>query len=494
MKRQTANLDELATGRLGRLLVGYSWPALVAMTLNALYAVVDRVFIGHGCGVDVMAGLQLAMPVMMLFGAFGVFIGAGHSAILSIKLGEGDEGACEKLLGELVAFKLAFFLVLPPLVFFNLDTVLGWCGADKVTPAAFAAAKTYLKLVLFSHLFSHLAFGLSAMQRAEGGALRSMTCMIVGFGLNLVLDPLLIFGFRIPLPGADVSVPGMGIAGAAWATNIAMFCSCLWAIGYYLRGKTVVRLRLCRIRFYRKFAGRAAAVGFAPFLQQTMSSLIIVSLQIAFTRWMPDESARTAEIASLGVFNGALILVIMPMLGCQQGLQPIFGYNWGARNFRRVFGALKLGFGVTTAMSLFAFVVQVVPPFPTIIAKMFISGESPEIISLAAHDLALANCMIWCISVNVLATTYFKSIGKPAISIWLSMLRQGFVLLPIVWILPHFMEDKAFAIWLSMPVSDVICQLATIPPLLLHARFLSKVRTRRGVFGRIRTQKEIRGQ
>ena len=480
MKRQKANLDELATGRLGRLLVGYSWPALVAMTLNALYAVVDRMFIGHGCGVDVMAGLQLAMPVMMLFGAFGVFVGAGHSAILSIKLGEGDGTACEKLLGELVAFKFAFFLVLPPLVFFNLDTVLGWCGADKVTPAAFAAAKTYLKLVIFSHLFSHLAFGLSAMQRAEGGALRSMTCMIVGFGMNLVLDPVLI--------------PLMGIAGAAWATNIAMFCSCLWALGYYLRGKTVVRLRLSRIGFYRNLAWRAAAVGFAPFLQQLMGSLIIVSLQIAFTRWMPDEAARTAEIASLGVFNGALILVIMPMLGCQQGLQPIFGYNWGARNFRRVFGALKLGFGVTTAMSIFAFVVQVVPPFPTIIAKMFVSGDSPEIIALAAHDLALANCMIWCISINVLATTYFQSIGKPAVSIWLSMLRQGFVLLPIVWLLPHFMEDKAFAIWISMPISDVICQLATIPPLLLHARFLSKVRTRRGVFGRIRTQKENRGQ
>jgi len=480
MNRRATNLDELATGRLGRLLVGYSWPALVAMTLNALYAVVDRVFIGQGCGVDVMAGLQLAMPVMMLFGAFGVFVGAGHSSILSIKLGEGDSDACEKLLGELVAFKLAFFLVLPPLVFFNLDTVLGWCGADKVTPAAFDAAKTYLKLVVFSHLFSHIAFGLSAMQRAEGGALRSMTCMIVGFGLNLVLDPLLI--------------PVMGIAGAAWATNIAMFCSCAWALGYYLRGKTVVRLRLCRIGFYRRLAWRAAAVGFAPFLQQMMSSLIIVSLQIAFARWMPDEAARTAEIASLGVFNGALILVIMPMLGCQQGLQPIFGYNWGARNFRRVFGALKLGFGVTTAMSLFAFVVQVVPPFPTLIAKMFVSAESPDIIALAAHDLALANCMIWCISINVLATTYFQSIGKPAVSIWLSMLRQGFVLLPIVWILPHFMEDKAFAIWLSMPVSDVICQLATIPPLLLHARFLLKVRTRSGVFGKIRTQKEIRAQ
>ena len=460
----SSEIKNLASGGLGRLLVSYSWPALVAMTLNALYAVVDRMFIGHGCGVDAMAGLQLSMPVMMLFGAFGVFVGAGHSAVLSIKLGEGDFNTCEKLLGELVAFKLAFFLVLPPLVFFNLDTVLAWCGADKVTPGAFEAAKTYLRLVIFSHLFSHLAFGLSAMQRAEGGAVRSMTCMVVGFGLNLLLDPIFI--------------PIMGVAGAAWATNIAMFCSCVWALGYYLSGKTVVRLHLRRIRFYGGLAWRAATVGIAPFLQQTMGSLIIVSLQIAFTRWMPDEASRTAEIASLGVFNGALILVIMPILGCQQGLQPIFGYNWGARNFRRVLGTMKLGFGVTTALTLFAFTIQVVPPFPTLIARMFVSGDNPDIVALAAHDLQLANCMIWTISVNVLATTYFQSIGKPAVSIWLSMLRQGFVLLPIIWILPHFMGDKAFAIWISMPVSDVICQLATIPPLLAHAKFLSKVRDR----------------
>ena len=462
-----SNLEELATGSTGRLLLKYSWPALVAMTLNALYAVVDRVFIGQSCGLEAMAGLQLAMPVMMLFGAFGVFVGAGHAAVLSIKLGEGDLTACEKIVGQLVAFKLAFFFTLPPLVFCNLDTVLGWCGADKVTPGAFACAKSYLRLVLFSHLFSHLAFGLSALQRAEGGAIRSMLCMVVGFGLNLVLDPLFIFVFH------------MGIAGAAWATNIAMFASCLWALGYYLRGRTAVPLRFRRIGFYRELFFRAAAIGVAPFLQQLMSSLIMVSMQVAFTRWMPDELSRTNQIASLGVFSSALILVFMPMLGAQQGLQPMFGYNWGARNFRRVLGTLRTGFWVTTALTVFAFVVQVVPPFPEWLARLFVSSDNPALVKLCAHDLALANCMIWCVSINVVATTYFQSIGKPAISIGLSMLRQGVILLPIVWILPHFLEDKAFAIWLSMPISDVLCNLATIPPLLLHARFLSKVRERR---------------
>ena len=478
MKRIGNGLDELAGGSLGRLLAKYSWPALVSMSLNALYAVVDRIFIGQGCGVDAMAGLQLAMPVMMLLTAFGPLIGVGHGSVLSIKLGARDRVACEKLVGETVALKVAVYAVLIPAIYVFLDDVLAWCGADRMTPGAYAAAKGYLQIVLCSHLFSHLAFGLSALQRAEGGAIRSMMCMIVGFGANLVLDPLLIFGVRMPFAADGWLLAPMGVAGAAWATNIAMLASCLWAFGYYWRGRTVVRLRLRRVWIYPSLLRRTLAIGLAPFLQQLMGSVIIASLQYAFARWMPDEASRTAEIASLGVFNGALILLLMPMLGCQQGLQPIFGFNWGARNYRRVLDTLKLGFWATTALTVLAFVVQVVPPFPGLIARMFVSADNPEIIALSAHDLMVSNSMIWCISVNVLATTYFQSIGHPGVAIALSMLRQGVVLLPIVWLLPHFMADKALAIWLSMPFSDVICAVVTLVPLFLHVRFLARVRSR----------------
>lgn len=461
------DLEALATGKPSRLLFRYSWPALVAMSLNALYSVVDRAFIGRGCGADAMAGLTLAMPVMMLFGAFGVFVGAGHSAALSIKLGEGDRAACEKLLGELVALKLLFFFILPPLVFFNLGTVLEWCGAGGVTQGARDAAVQYLQIVLFSHVFSHVAFGLSAMQRAEGGAVRSMYCMIVGFGLNLLLDPVLIFW-------AD-----MGIAGAAWATNISMFASCAWALGYYLRGRTAVKLRLRRIWLYKSMLLRTSAIGLAPFLQQAMSSLIAVSLQLAFVKWIGDPVARTEQIASLGVFHSALILTLMPVLGAQQGLQPIFGYNWGARKFGRVLETLKTGLAATAVLSVAAFVVQVVPPFPRLVASLFVPADNERLAALAAHDLQLSNCMIWCIFINIVATTFFQSIGRPKAAIALSMLRQGGCLLPVIWFLPHAMEDKALAIWLSMPVSDVLCNVATIPPLLAFATFLSRLAKRR---------------
>ncbi len=477
-RERRRRIEELAGESLDSLLAKYSWPALVAMSLNALYAVVDRIFIGQGCGVDAMAGLQLALPVMMFLTSFGPLIGVGHGAILSIRLGAGDRIACEKLVGQTVALKILFYAALIPLMYFFLDEILVCCGADRMTPGAAAAARNYLEIVLASHLFSHLAFGLSALQRAEGGAIRSMICMIVGFGANLVLDPLLIFGVKSPFAAGAYLVEPMGVVGAAWATNIAMLASCLWAFGYYWRGKTAVRLRLKRVWIYPELLRRALSVGLAPFLQQLMGSVVIASLQFSFARWMPDESARTAEVASLGVFTGALIIVIMPMLGCQQGLQPIFGFNWGARNYRRVLDTLKLGFWVTSALSVAAFVVQVVPPFPELIARMFISSDNPDLIALAVHDLRLSNSMIWCISVNVLATTYFQSIGHPAAAIALSMLRQGGILLPIVWLLPHFMDDKATAIWLSMPVSDVLCNAVTLIPLFLHIRFLSRVRSR----------------
>ncbi len=456
------NLEELGSGNTGKLLLKYSWPALVAMTLNALYSVVDRIYIGQGCGVDAIAGMTLTMPIMMLFAAFGVFVGAGHASVLSIKLGEGNREAGEKILGQLVAFKLAFFVTIPPLVFIFLDEVLGLCGAGKVTAGAFASAKTYMRIVLFSHLFSHLAFGLSALQRAEGAAHRSMMAMVVGFGTNLILDPIFIFGFKL------------GIAGAAWATNIAMVSSCLWALQYYWRGVTAVPMRLKRIRFYGEFVKRTAAIGFGPFLQQLLSATIAVSMQTAFSKWIADENQCTAQFASLGVFHSVLILTVLPIMGTQQGLQPIIGFNWGARQFRRVLGTFKLGFFVTTWLCVGACIVQVVPPFPYWLARLFVSD--PEMVRLAGHDLQISNCMLWCIGLNVVASTYFQSIGKPLTAIVLSTLRQGVVLLPCIWFLPYLLDDKTFAIWVALPVSDVAAFLATIPPILAHTRFLGKVR------------------
>ncbi len=470
---------ELATAPLGPLLFRYSWPALVSMSLNALYAVVDRFYIGRGCGEAAMAGLTLTFPVMMLFGAFGVFVGAGHSAVLSLRLGEGNRQACERLLGQLVAFKLLFFVVLSPLVFLFADDVLKWCGGAKVSPEAFAAAKGYLRIVVFPMVFSHLAFGFSAMMRAEGNAVRSMVCMVVGFFANILLDPLLIFG--LDLPSVGVRLPAFGIEGAAWATNVAMFLSFLCAAHYYVGGRSAVRLRLGRIGFHRGMLAKPIGVGLAPFLQQLMGSLINLSLAAAFAHWAADEASATMQMASLGVFQSVMILTMMPIFGTQQGMQPIIGYNWGARNFMRVRQALLLGFWITTLLCAIAAIAQTVPPFPRMLALLFVDGGNTALLNAAAHDLMAANCMIWTISINVVATTYFQSIGHPRTAIFLSMLRQGVCLLPCIWLMPLVASrtgwlSPVFGVWLALPVSDVLCQIATLPPALSHLRFLGHFR------------------
>ena len=458
-------LRELASAPLGRLLLGYSWPALVSMTLNALYTIVDRVYIGHGCGQDAMAGLTLAFPIMMLFGAFGVFVGAGHSAVLSIKLGENDRTACEKILGQLVAFKLAFFFILPPLIFIFLDPILRMTGGAGVTPAALEQAKTYVRLVLFSNIFSHLAFGLSASMRSEGAVHSSMMCMVVGFGTNLILDPLLIFGCH------------MGVAGAAWATNIAMFLSCLWALWYYRPGHSVVPLRWRRFRFYPQYLPKACGIGLSPALQQLAGSAIVVALQVAFAKWSESSAACTAQIASLGVFHMAMMLFLLPLMGVQQGLSPIMGFNWGARNYLRIRAALLLGLWVSTVVVTLAALVQVFAP--ELIVRMFADASDTSFIRLAAGDLRVSNCLLWCIGLNVVATTYFQATGHPATAIILSLLRQCVCLLPCIWLLPYVGRATgwfapATGVWIAMPVSDVLACVATIPPFLSHLRFLSR--------------------
>ena len=465
-------LKELADAPLGRLVMRFSWPALVSMTLSALYSIVDRIYIGQGCGQDAMAGLTLVFPVMMIFGAFGVFVGAGHAAVLSIKLGEGDRTACEKILGELIALKLLFFFILPPLVFIFIDPILRLSGGASVTAGAFEMAKTYLRLVVFSHLFAHVAFGLSATMRSEGAVVPSMICMVVGFGVNLVLDPIFIFAFD------------MGVAGAAWATNIAMASSCAWALWHYRPGHSAVRLRWRRIGIYRAYLAKACGIGLSPALQQLAGSLVNVSLQLAFAYWAADEASATAQVASLGIFQMVTMFFVMPLMGVQQGIAPVMGYNWGARNFRRVREALFLGLWTSTAVVTFAAAVEVLAPVP--IVRLFTDGADAEFIRLAAGVLRVSNCMLWCIGLNVVASTYFQSVGRPRTAILLSLLRQVVCLIPCIWLLPYLARltgicAPATAIWLSMPISDVLACLATVPSFLAHARFLARVgRSRRG--------------
>lgn len=457
---------DLATLPIGRLLLKYGWPSLVAMAVNALYSVVDRIYIGQGCGTDAMAALALVFPIMIALSAFGVFVGAGHGALISIKLGEKDRIACEKLLGELVALKLLFFLTLIPLLYVFLEPVLLAIGGAKVSPLALAQAETYMRIVLFSHFFSHLAFGLSATMRAEGAAAQSMISMVVGFGLNFFLDPLFIFVFD------------MGIAGAAWATVVGMTASAAVAFWFYSSGRSAVRFRLRRIWIYRQFIVRAAGIGFGPFLQQLLGAFINVSLQIGLVKWALDDVAATAELTALGVFQTSLIMVVVFAMGIQMAMSPIIGYNWGARNYDRVREAVVKGFWLTTAVVASGSALLVLAP--DFVMRIFIGQTDEATAAVTRKALVWGNCLLWCIGLNVTATTFFQAIGHPKTAIVLSTLRQGVCFLPCIWILPYFFADHALGVWLATPASDLMAFVATAPVAFTYLRFLSKAGASRG--------------
>lgn len=452
-------VSRLATGKMWPLLAEFSWPALVSMTLNALYNVVDRFYIGQGCGMDAIAGLALTFPAMMVFASFGVLIGVGSGSLLSIKLGEGNRVDAEKTLGQCVALKILLGIVLPPILYLNLDTILRWTGGAGVSAGAIFYAKQYLQIVLFFQLFAHLAFGLANCIRSEGSPKQSMACMIVGFGTNLVLDPLFIFTF------------GWGVAGAAWATNIAMIFSCAWAFRHYIGGHSIVRLRLRRIWVYPVLAVSALGIGLAPFLQQFTGAVINFSLNFAFAKWALDKTGATIDIASFGIFQTVSMMCLMPVMGLQQGLGPIIGYNWGARNYARVRGAFLVGVKATSIACIVAWAVQIFGAYP--LSRCFVSGDEADLLKTSVRALRLSNIMIWLIGLNVVTTTFYQSIGRPRVAILLSLLRQGICLLPCIWILPYVFSDHTFGVWLSLPASDTLSCLTTLPVFLRQIRVLA---------------------
>ena len=453
-------LSQLATARILPLLFHFAWPALITTTLHLLYNVVDRVFVGRVCGADAIAGLALTFPIMSVIGAVGVLIGAGSGAVISILLGEDRKQDAERALGQCVAMKIAFGIVMPLLMyFFLLDPLLQMMvgGEEGIGPETLAAGKQYLLIVVPFTLFSHLAFGLSNCMRAEGAPKQSMYCMFVGFGLNLILDPIFIYVFD------------WGIAGAAWATNLAMTLSCLFSLWHYLSGRSILHLRFRTIRFYKDLAGRALSIGLSPFLMQLAASAIVFSFNNALSAYSTGPEMATIQIGAYGILQTILMVCFMPMMGISQGLTPILGFNWGARNYGRVRQTFLIGLALISTCCFFACVIPIV--FARELTSCFTT--IPEMKDVCTIAIYVGNCMVWCIGINVTANGYFQAIGRPRIAILLSLLRQVICLLPCIWILPKLFPQHALQmVWLSMPISDLVANLATIPPVLKELAFL----------------------
>lgn len=435
---------ELGTQPILQLLAKYSIPAVIAMLVNAIYNVVDRIFIGNYAGEGALAGLTIAFPIMMLTFAFAGLVGTGGSSLLAIKFGEKDEEGANHVFGNTLSVGFMITALILSIVFINLDGLLSLFGA---TPDTLSYATAYMQIILMGFIFQMTSFVLSSTIRTEGQPMLSMFSMLASALTNIVLD--YIFIARL----------GMGVEGAAYATIIGQFTGLGILLSYYLRGKSNLRLKLKHLMPDFKVIASIFSIGFASFISTLGTSVAMIFLNRELGAY-----GGTAAITSMGAINSLYTFFIMPIMGITTGMQPIIGYNHGAKSKKRVNQTLIYGMIIGVIFSSLVFVVLQL--FPSTFIGMFLDPTS-ETVQLATTGLRIFILMLPLLPINLMGVAYFQSTAQGRTSMILGVLRQFAFLIPIVLVLPTFIGLNG--VWFATPIADLLAVTATI--LMLRADF-----------------------
>ena len=466
---------QLEHARIRVLLLKYSAPAILGTVVNATYNIVDRIFIGQTIGDIGLTAATLSFPAMMIFNGFAMMVGIGSSVLISIKLGEKNNEDAEKILGQ------ALFL------FFSISVIFGGLGlyflepilySFSATEAAMPLAKEFLGIILLGVFFQTISFGVNSFIRAEGQPRIAMITMIMSAIVNTFLAWLFLCVFRT------------GIWGAALATVLAQaFCS-VWIIALYLSGRTLLKIRPHFIRLNMPLARRIFMLGLPAFMMQLVGSVLQI-LQNHQLRYYGElygklhgfERGADISIAVMGILFSVFMLFLMPLLGIGQGMQPIVGYNIGANKMDRVARTLTLGLFGGFAFSVVC--LGIISFFPDTFMSLFIKSDSPdrvEIIALGTRALRLCMLMLPGVGIVVILTNYFQSSGRPGWSLLLTFVRQVFILVPLLLVLPILLnKTEGFSgldgIWLAVPISDFgALVLAVIFLVIEYRRLYSRQR------------------
>ena len=434
VEKNTERIERLAHERIPRLLIHYGVPAIVGTMVNALYSVVDRIFIGQGVSEFAITGLALTFPILIFIQAFGMLIGVGASSRVSILLGENKHDQAERILSNALLLTLVTqVLTLVPVMIW-LDDILRALGAnDRTLPFAY----DYLKIMIPGNIFSTLCFSFNAIMRASGYPYKAMVTMLIGAGLNTVLDAIFIYVFD------------WGIEGAAWATVIAMAVSSAFVMQHFLSSKSEVQFRRRNMRLSSEQILAILSIGMSPFFLQLLSSGIAFLINSTLARYAENSLMADRAVGAYGIINSAALVGFMFMLGIAQGMQPIVGYNYGARAMDRVRQAFKICSSTNFGIGAFVTIVAVVAP--GLIASLFTS--SPEMIEASAHALRLCLYGFAFVGFQVTATQFFQSIGFGGKALLLSLSRQILFLLPALFLFPLLWGSTG--VWLAMPFSDI---------------------------------------
>jgi len=427
--------NALGEKKVSALLWSYSGPAIIGMVVNALYNVVDSIFVGRGVGEIGLVAVTLAFPLMMVLMGVGMFVGLGAGALISIRLGRKDKPGAELILGNALMLVIILVLVSTSLSLWFLDPLLVLLGA---TPEVMPYARDFSTIILGGSVFMHVSFSLNNLIRAQGDPKTALRTMLIGALLNTALNPLFIFVFH------------MGIKGSAWATVAAQAVATVWVLSYFIKGTGTMQLKKINLRIRRDIVIEIARIGMAPFLLQMGASLVMVVLNFKLLNY-----GGGLAVAAFGIVNRVLMLIMMPVMGISQGAQPIIGYNFGAGNYRRVIEVMKLAAASATGLCVLGFVgVQV---FAEQIVRLF--NGNPELVRLGSTGLRLYLLLLPLIGFQLIGANYYQAVGKAGYAIVFNLLRQIVLLIPMVYILPPFLGLTG--VWLAGPVSDLGAALAT---------------------------------
>lgn len=445
-----ATTNRLATEDVGKLIWEYSLPAIVGTVVMSLYNIVDRIFIGQGVGPLAISGLALTFPFMIMLMAFGMLIGAGSASRISITLGENNKVKAEKILGN--AFTLTILIsgvaVIVSYIFMH-DLLRLFGGTDQTIQYA----EDFMSIIIPGSIFSALNFGFNNIMRASGYPRKAMYTMIICAVLNAILAPIFIFGFH------------WGIRGAAMATNITYVVGTIWVLQHFTQPKSNIRFRRSNFKLEKDIVKAIISIGMSPFSMQLATCLVVIVVNTTLIHYGGDMA-----IGAYSIINSVNTLVVMIIIGLNQGTQPIIGFNFGAKLYDRMFRTLKYAVIIATCLTTLGFIIGTV--FPTSISALFTTDA--ELRTLSARAMRISVMMFPIIGSQIVITNFFQSIGKAPISIFLSLTRQFLFLVPSLFILPHFLGlDGA---WASMPVSDGLSVIvAAITIFYFIRRFKTKI-------------------
>ena len=437
---------ELGQKPVGQLLWQYALPAIVAMTASSLYNIIDRAMIGQIVGPEAIAGLGITFPFMNLSAAFGAAVGVGSSACISVKLGQQDYKTAENLLGNTVTLNLIVGFLFMAVSLLFLDPILRFFGASDVT---LPYAREFMIVILLGNMVTHMYLGMNAVLRAAGKPRHAMYATLFTVACNIVLVVAFVWWFR------------WGIRGAALATITSQTLALCWQMWIFSDKRELLHLKKGIYKLRKTLVLNIISIGISPFLMNATSCIIVIFMNNQFVSYGGDMAVGAYSIA-----NSVVMVFFMFVMGMNQGMQPIVGYNYGAEKYDRMFRCLWLTIACATAILLVGWTLSMF--FPRQIARIFTTD--PTLLDLSATGIKLDMLVFFVVGSQAAITHFFQSIGKVKISIFLSLSRQLFLLLPMAYVFPLFWDLDG--VWYSMPASDFGSFAMTIPTLIWYMRRL----------------------